>query len=660
MIGLGIDTGGTCTDAVIYDIDRQEVLSVGKVPTTKGRLEEGIGNALSKLDCKKLNNIALVSLSTTLATNACVENRGAKVKLLFIGVKRETVTANYKKYGFESMDDLFFIEGVPEGGFCTAKAPDWDNLINHLDFFDGAEAIGIVQYFPEWNNGAFEKKAKEILEAAYKVPVICGSELFSDLNAIKRGAGTYLNIRLISMIQQFLEAVRKVLHQYGIEVPVYVVRSDGTLMNESFTKLHPIETLLCGPAASALGGAWMAGEKDALVVDIGGTTTDIAIIKEGIPIAVPEGIKINGWQTFVKGLYIDTFGLGGDSAVRCDKNGVYLEKFRVMSAAMAGAKYPQIKEKLEQVDMNKKSVKDYPYEGFILQKEIKKRDDYSEKQLLLYEKLKDGPLLTNEVALLVGNVYYRGCVERLEKENIIIRFGLTPTDAMILKGDYCEYSKDTSEVMLKCFSHYNNMDAEQLLDVIYNVFEKKLYENIVRVLVEKSIPGMENGITEEMKKMISSGFETIEGYVDCSFKSRLPIIGAGGPSYTMMEQMGKLLGCKVLVHKNARVANAIGTLAGRMSASESLEISYGTLDGDDGFVVYMNGQQMLYREFNEVVEAAETYLKERTYKKIKDRGSSDEITYERKLKKYTSGNAVLGGQIEITAFSRVRITLKES
>ena len=91
MIGLGIDTGGTCTDAVLFDMEKRCILSTGKTATTKEKLEKGIDTALGQLDEELLSRVDLVSLSTTLATNACVEGRGGRVKLLLIGIERKTV-----------------------------------------------------------------------------------------------------------------------------------------------------------------------------------------------------------------------------------------------------------------------------------------------------------------------------------------------------------------------------------------------------------------------------------------------------------------------------------------------------------------------------------------------------------------------------------------
>ena len=103
MIGIGIDTGGTYTDAVAYDMETKQVLSYGKALTTKERLETGIGAALDTLNPEHVRRAGLVALSTTLATNACVEDKGSRARLLMIGVEPETVSyleGVYRAYGF--------------------------------------------------------------------------------------------------------------------------------------------------------------------------------------------------------------------------------------------------------------------------------------------------------------------------------------------------------------------------------------------------------------------------------------------------------------------------------------------------------------------------------------------------------------------------------
>src|SRR5690606_30033303 len=106
--------------------------------------------------------------------------------------------------------------------------------------------------------------------------------------------------------------IKKSLAARGVKAPLVIVRSDGSLMSEEFSKVRPVETLLCGPAASVMGGIEITQEQNCLIVDMGGTTTDIAIVKNGVPVKAEEGISIGNWRTFVKGVYIETFGLGGD------------------------------------------------------------------------------------------------------------------------------------------------------------------------------------------------------------------------------------------------------------------------------------------------------------------------------------------------------------
>lgn len=657
MTGLGIDTGGTCTDAVIYDLDEQRVLCFAKTLTTKEALETGIENAVCMLDPDELAKAQFVSLSTTLATNACVEKRGGRVKLLFIGVKEELVRENYREYGFESMDDLRFIEGVPEGGYCSAVKPDWDKLKNMMDDFKDAQAIGIVQYFPEWNNAAFEKEARRIISEAYDVPIVCGSELFSELNAIRRGAGTYLNIRLIPIIREFLSAIGRVLEKYSLNIPVYIVRSDGTLMNEEFAKSHPVETLLCGPAASAMGGAWMAKGKDAMVVDIGGTTTDIAILKNGVPVTVNGGIKINGWKTFVKGLFIDTFGLGGDSAVRFDGKNVYLESFRILPAAMAAAKYPVIRQKLKDLKTEDKNTMEMAHEGFVLIKEPEDPGRCSQRQRDLCARLKAEPMLCREVISFTGISGYRQTIERLEKEGIILRFGLTPTDIMHVNGDYTCYDAEAARLALEHFAAQCFLKAEDVEDLVYEGFKKKLYKNIVRTKLEQEKDLYKDGLPEEVLDFIDSAAEGRFSEIETLFRIKDIIVGVGGPAHIFVPETAKKLGSGSYIHENAMVANAIGTLAGRICVTESLEISYGTDGETEGFRFYTDGEKMITENFEDAVNTARKYLIEITAQKARKRGAEGELAFESEIKEFCSAKGsrslLLGGIVKVSACGNI-------
>ena len=159
------------------------------------------------------------------------------------------------------------------------------------DWIKDADAVAVVQQLGIRNNET-ERKVKQVIAEQFGLNVICGYELFSDLNYIKRGASTLLNARLIPVIADFLQAIKKSLQQRKITAPVVIVRSDGSLMSEKFTTVRPVETLLCGPAASVMGGIELTGEQDCLIVDIGGTTTDMALVKGGVPVKAKDGVNV--------------------------------------------------------------------------------------------------------------------------------------------------------------------------------------------------------------------------------------------------------------------------------------------------------------------------------------------------------------------------------
>ena len=210
MIGIGIDTGGTYTDAVVYDLKERKVLSAGKALTTKTHLEEGIGQALDVLDQELVKQAELLALSTTLATNACVEDKGSRAKILFIGLEQadqERLADVYESYGFHDPGQLIFLDGKPEGIYKEPKEPDWETFqAQAAECFGDCAAVGTVQIYPRSNGGRFEKEAEKRLKETLQIPVTTAYELFAEDDILKRGAGTLLNARLIPLIDEFLQA----------------------------------------------------------------------------------------------------------------------------------------------------------------------------------------------------------------------------------------------------------------------------------------------------------------------------------------------------------------------------------------------------------------------------------------------------------------------
>lgn len=230
----------------------------------------------------------------------------------------------------------------------------------------------------------------------------------------------------------------------NLNMPIAIVRSDGSLMSETLAKECPVETLLSGPAASVVGGSVMAHEDDAVIVDMGGTTTDVAIIRDKRPVTARQGISIGKWKTMVKGLYVDTFGLGGDSAVRFKNEKLFIDTRRVIPISLLAKEYPQVTGKLERLAAQKRSHTRMLHEFYVLQKEIEDAAGYTPEEQKLCKMLEDEPLMGEELAAKLDTDIYMLHTERLEEEGIVIKSGLTPTDMMVVKGDFAIYDPEAA------------------------------------------------------------------------------------------------------------------------------------------------------------------------------------------------------------------------
>ncbi|MCK5099549.1 MAG: DUF1638 domain-containing protein, partial [Desulfobacteraceae bacterium] len=276
--GLGIDAGGTYTDAAIYNFKSQTLISKNKALTTKWNFSIGIDQALSKLDDKTISNIELVSVSTTLATNAIVEGNGQKAGLILMpgtgNVSDELITHTPRVQ----------VKGQMSMSGQELQAVDPDEIRRKAKQMIATSNVTAfaVSGFAGAVNPAHELEVKRILQAETGMVVSCGHELSDLLNFVVRAQTAVLNARIIPRMIKFFKELDNVLKQKGIKAPVMVVKGDGTLMSSTMAKQRPVETILSGPAASVAGAKLLTGLNNAMVVDIGGTTTDTADLTEAL------------------------------------------------------------------------------------------------------------------------------------------------------------------------------------------------------------------------------------------------------------------------------------------------------------------------------------------------------------------------------------------
>ena len=628
-IGIGIDTGGTYTDAVAYDFDTKHVLSSGKSLTTKSDLSLGIGAAIDSLDAHLVKQARIVSLSTTLATNACVENKGGRAKLIFIGVDRNVVAKVGHKYGLDEPESLYFLDCEVLSDGEIVSEPDWEQFRRDTAGFAGVQAVGIVELYAPRTGAVLEQKAKQILCEKMDVPVICGHELFCELNSVQRGASALLNARLIAVVQEFIAAIKTALERRSISAPIVIVRSDGTLMNEEFTRLHPVETLLCGPAASVMGAAALTGEKDSIIVDMGGTTTDIAIVEGGDPVRAKDGISVGSWRTYVKGLYIDTFGLGGDSAVRFKNGKLFLDTVRVVPLCTLSAQYPAMVESLEQLIRSRRTHHKWIHEFYLALRDITDSGNYSEEEHAFVRALRRrGPLSLTDAAAAVGKDIYTLRTERLEREGIVIRCGLTPTDVMHIMGDFTRYDSSASKLAATFIARCLCMDVETLCAMVYDEVKRKLYFNLVRILLENRNPAYrKNGLGKGLEALIYQSYEDTKRtdgkpIVRVPFATGSTLIGIGAPTHIFIDDVAKALGAKSVVPDHAAVANALGAIVCNIKAEVAVEVKpkY-AVGGITGYTVAQRSGSEFYEEFSDALEAAKREAERAVVEEMRLRGA---------------------------------------
>ncbi len=425
---LGIDTGGTYTDGVIIDRTTKRVVAKSKALTTREDLSIGISDCINRMEFDDFADIGVVSLSTTLATNAIVEGRGCEVGLLMIGFSPT------QKLPVQE------IRVVPGGHNVKGEAKTaMDEALTReaIESFRGkVDAIAISSYL-SIRNPEHELAAQKLVHEILQVPVVCAHHLTRSLGVHERTVTAILNARLIPIIKELLVSVKKVLMEKKIKAAIMVVKGDGSLMGEARAEDKPIETLLSGPASSIIGATYLAAEPNAVVFDMGGTTTDIAILKNGVPRINEEGALVGGWLTRVEAADICTYGLGGDSYLQKAMDGAFkVGPQRVWPISILSHRYPYLVEELENTALSRSYLLIYSQATdcfMILNEKETVTLNESERQLL--EVLRNGPHSLFYIVRALETEPNLIDFSRLVNTGVLGRISVTPTDILHVQGN---------------------------------------------------------------------------------------------------------------------------------------------------------------------------------------------------------------------------------
>ena len=323
---LGIDVGGTNTDAVILD-KKDKVVSKCKRSTTED-ISTGIKEAVDAV-LRESNidpsDIVHAMLGTTHSTNAIVERKGlARTGIVRLGAPSGLAVPPYVDWPEDVIPHIGKHYHIVKGGYeyngTALSTPDRQEIQKALNALKKAkiEALAVSGVFSPVN-GEQESMVRDLALETFgsDFPVSLSSEVGS-IGILERENATILNAAISGIADRAYGSFQDVLRDHGVKADLFITQNDGTLMAVDYARKYPVFTIASGPTNSLRGAAFLSGLSDALVVDVGGTTTDVGILKQGFPRESTTAMEIGGVRTNFRMPDLIAIGLGGGSLVRSE------------------------------------------------------------------------------------------------------------------------------------------------------------------------------------------------------------------------------------------------------------------------------------------------------------------------------------------------------
>lgn len=582
---LGIDTGGTFTDAVVLNAEDSSILCTHKALTTRHDLSVGLEQAMrgaieSLAGCGDIKDIRMVSISTTLATNALVEGDGSAVCAIFIGYEQSMVKKSLIQQKLDQVR-TYSIEGGHDSMAREIAA------LNELALeriarkqMDEVDAFAISAQFSV-RNPAHELRAREIINKFCDKPVTCGHELTSALDAPRRALTTALNASLIPKIRGLIIAVRKCLKDLGIEAPLMVVKGDGTVVTAEVVQERPIETILSGPAASMIGAQALSGKGNFILSDMGGTTTDIGVLLDGRVKLNDAGAIVGGARTMVQAIDLRTFALGGDSLVDIDReDNVQLGPRRAIPISLTG-RSPEIRKNLQSQLEYKDTL---PFAGWyaVLQRECPNRQSLEPRKREIMDLLEKAPCPLERI---IVSPSYRRHLNELCRAGYVSYSGFTPTDALHVLGEFEDWSIEAAELGAALALRWRRgirRPTKTQIDEFCAETREAVQLSASRALLELALQttdSRQRGIAlgqhdtlDPFRTLAGRGYKRI-GLTTIDIRLNTPIVAVGAPVKAYYPEIGRRLGCDMVMPQHFEVANAVGAVTGLIIQSCEVFIS---------------------------------------------------------------------------------------
>ncbi len=614
-LGLGIDAGGTYTDAVLFDLQKKTVLATGKALTTKWDYTVGIAGAIEAMKQSHLGEVDLVAVSTTLATNAIVEGYGQDVGLILMPPNQQKSELDHKPT--ITVKGRMNIDG-------EELEPIDPNEIRHvarqmLDK-DGVRAFAVSGY-ASTRNRQHEQQIKTIIRELADVGVVCGHELSDQLNFFVRANTAVLNARIVPLLEGFLHDVNDCLQKHGVNAPVAVVKGDGSLMSTMIAVERPIETVMSGPAASVAGARYLTAVDDATVLDMGGTTSDIARLDRGRVSICADGASVGGWHTHVRALDMRTVGLGGDSRILLYQHELSVGPQRIAPISSLAAQHGSLDKQLRFLEQR---LDDYKSDStpmeFLVATGKPPTFTPTENETRILDALKKGPCSLAQLALKAGIPHWMLVqTKRLEDQFTVQRCGLTPTDILHTQGLLDIGDNAAATTMLRLFAEIKQCSTKKVQQEIHDLIARQLMVELLKKQLPTGIESGEPDPDPAFQSLMDNLFHGGDNGYRLSIELRHPLIGLGAPVSYFLPRVAGLLNGDLEIPEHAAVANAVGAITSRVTVAARAVIR---ADGMDGFVVEGADSQSSFDELHDASRFAAEQLRDRLFAEAEKAGTS--------------------------------------
>jgi len=659
---LGVDTGGTYTDAVLMDEAATRVIAKAKALTSRPDLSVGVGQAIDAVMAGvDPAAVGMVSLSTTLATNALVEGQGGRVALVFIGFDAEEITRDGLMDALKG-DPVIHLAGGHSHAGAEVAPLDLALLRAGVEALPaGLTGVAVAARFAT-RNPAHEIAAREVVRAVTGLPVTCSHELSQALGGPKRALTAVLNARLVGMIDRLIGACEGHLRRLGISARLMVVRGDGALVSADLAREKPIETILSGPAASIAGAGWLSGERDALVSDIGGTTTDVCLLRDGRPAIDPQGARVGAFRTMVEAVAMRTTGLGGDSEVHLEEGldgALRLGPRRLMPVSLlamtAGAMVHRA--------LDASLAAEAPPDGagrFAVPVWAAVPEGLDPREAVVAARLECGPLPVGEV---VRGRMEGAALNRLVARGLVMLAGVTPSDASHALGAVDVWDRAAAEKALVLFGRRRNGRGERIAPdaaTMARAIVAQLTAQTVDCLLEAAFAedGRDWGLppaTLARHPLTQAGLDGHAGVIRARLALGVPVIGLGASAATYYGAVGARLGTRMVVPDHADVANAIGAVVGQVAMVAAGTVTAG---GPGVFVAHLPGGPQRFTDRDTALLTLETALAEEARARARAAGVEEiRLTTAREIDEVAVENQpmFIEARLRVTAQGRPRI-----